>query len=264
MSPARQVPAPIVGAGIGLLLLTVWFAVSAQSLAVTPPLAHCVLAKTPTGFSGTCGAVFQEKPVFTLAPSGAVASGIWRSDVHPTGVWTGTMSDNSGSYPAELETYGRGKGILRTEYGWFAVAHVALSSTLSFELDASREIRPEALDRRIVERASAILSSPSAWNRKDNRNCPAAASTWSIYCALQQATIEITGAANHRRPALEVVRTIVDERSAGRNYHHRLMDYNNDTSTRLEDVQSLFREALSGMADTKWLEKHGFAASSAL
>jgi hypothetical protein len=264
MSPARQVPAPILGAGIGLLLQIAWFPVSAQSPAATPPLAHCVLAKTATGFSGTCGALFEEKPVFTLAPSGVVASGIWRSDVHPTAVWTGTTSDNSGSYPAELETYGGGKGILRTEYGWFAVRHVASSSTLSFELDVSREIRPEQLDRRIIERASEILSSPSAWNRNDNRKCPAAASTWSIYCAMQQATIEITGAADHRRPAMEVVRTIIDERSAGRSYQHRLMDYNNDLSTRLEDVQSLFREALAGMANPKWLEKHGFATSSAL
>jgi hypothetical protein len=27
---------------------------------------------------------------------------------------------------------------------------------------------------------------------------------------------------------MEVVRIIIDERSAGRNYQHRLMDYNND------------------------------------
>jgi hypothetical protein len=29
---------------------------------------------------------------------------------------------------------------------------------------------------------------------------------------------------------MEVVRIIIDERSAGRNYQHRLMDYNNDRS----------------------------------
>ena len=45
-------------------------------------------------------------------------------------------------------------------------------------------------------------------------------------------------------PALEVVREIVDERAATRNYHHRLMDYNNDAKTHLDDVQSLFKEAL--------------------
>jgi hypothetical protein len=44
-----------------------------------------------------------------------------------------------------------------------------------------------------------------------------------------------------------VVREIVDQRSAGRKYDHRLMGYNNDPSTRLEDVQSLFAEALARM-----------------
>lgn len=41
---------------------------------------------------------------------------------------------------------------------------------------------------------------------------------------------------------------IVDERTTGRPYHHRLMDYNNDPSTRLQDVQSLFAEALRRIA----------------
>jgi hypothetical protein len=46
---------------------------------------------------------------------------------------------------------------------------------------------------------------------------------------------------------MEAVRGIVDERTATRNYHHRLMDYNNDPTTTLGDVQSLFSEALTRM-----------------
>jgi hypothetical protein len=76
---------------------------------------------------------------------------------------------------------------------------------------------------------------------------------------MQQATIAVTGAADHRRPAMEAVRQIVEERSAGRAYQHRLMDYNNDPTTTLADVQSLFRAALAGMDDPAWLAKHGFA-----
>jgi hypothetical protein len=98
-----------------------------------------------------------------------------------------------------------------------------------------------------VKRAAAILSSTSAWNRSDNRKCPKGATKWSIYCSMEQATIDVSGAFSHRRPALEVVREIVDQRSVGRNYSHRLMDYNNDPLTRLEDVQSLFAEALARM-----------------
>jgi hypothetical protein len=36
----------------------------------------------------------------------------------------------------------------------------------------------------------------------------------------------------------------VQERTEGRDYHHRLMDYNNDPATNLADIHSLFAEAL--------------------
>jgi hypothetical protein len=94
-------------------------------------------------------------------------------------------------------------------------------------------------------RADALLSSDSVWNRADNRKCDAAARTWSIYCALERATREVTGGFHHRRPALEVVRVIVEERTKDRNYDHRLMDYNNDASTHLADVRTLFAAALA-------------------
>jgi hypothetical protein len=234
----------------------------AQPVAAT--LSHCALQKADGAFTGTCGPLFDENPMFTLTPSSAVTSGVWRSDIQPTAVWTGTMNDDSRKFPAELEMYRGGRGILRTEYGWLAVSNVASSPTLRFDLDASHEIKPNMMDRRIVERASALLSSPTVWNRADNRICPATASTWSIYCGMEQATIDVTGAANHRRPAMEAVREIVDERSAARNYHHRLMDYNNDPTTRMDDVRSLFSEVLAGMNDPRWLTKHGFAVESAI
>jgi hypothetical protein len=61
---------------------------------------------------------------------------------------------------------------------------------------------------------------------------------------MEKATIEVAGAFHHRRPALEIIRQIVDERTKNRPYEHRLMDYNNDPTTQLSDVQSLFFEAL--------------------
>lgn len=115
---------------------------------------------------------------------------------------------------------------------------------MKFKLDTSHEVAPGPFDREILKRADAILSSAQVWNRADDRKCPATATTWSIYCAAERATIEITGGFHHRRPALELVREIVDERTKGRNYQHRLMDYNNDPSTTLAEVHSLFVEAL--------------------
>jgi hypothetical protein len=115
---------------------------------------------------------------------------------------------------------------------------------LEFDLDPATSVPPADLDRDLVIRAAAILSSESVWDRADDRQCSPEDKTWSIYCSMIRATMEVTGGIHHRRPAMEVVRQIVDGRSSGRKYEHRLRDYNNDPSTTFADLRSLFEEAL--------------------
>jgi hypothetical protein len=215
-----------------------------------PALLSCQFHSITGPWEGSCGRLFGQDPTLTIARARSITTGRWREDVEPTAVWAGEITDSGGSNtPLELEIYQGGSGVLRTEYGWIPISgFTAAATTLRFQLDTSREVPPSNLDRQIVRRAEAILSSTSVWNRADNRHCAAAATTWSIYCAMERATIEVTGAFHHRRPALQVVRQVVDERTAGRRYDHRLMDYNNDPSTRLADVRSLFAEALARMS----------------
>jgi hypothetical protein len=157
---------------------------------------------------------------------------------------TADLADSTDN--VEIEIYTGGTGVIRTYNGWFPVTGFTMKdSTLQFRFDHDHEVPPNDLDRQILQRAMAIITSDAVWNRADNRRCPAGATTWSIYCAEEQATIEMTGAFHHRRPALELVRVIVDERSKGKSYSHRLMDYNNDPETKLADVKSLFAEALA-------------------
>ena len=96
-------------------------------------------------------------------------------------------------------------------------------------------------DLQIVKRAREILDSPSKWNRADNRVCPADAKTFSLYCALQMATIEVGGKAEHRGAALQEARFVIDEIAADRKYEHRLMNYNNDQTTTFVDIQEVLR-----------------------
>ena len=118
---------------------------------------------------------------------------------------------------------------------------------MHLQFDGKHEVPPNTLDAAILERASTVITSNAVWNRADDRECPADATTWSIYCAVERAMIEVTGGFNHRRPAGQLVRHIVDERSADRNYSHRMMDYNNDPRTGLADVRSLFAEAIANI-----------------
>jgi hypothetical protein len=276
------------------------------------PLADCRFHAASGGQEGSCGPLFDEIPVFTIARAKAITSGKWRSDAQPTQVWAGKMTD--AEYPVmeeaakavalvtnkkytrplrdynndtattfadvqaffralqeqlvkratpdlednfedvEIEVYAGGPaggpsggtGVIRTYTGWYPISGFTVSdSTVQFQFDPAQELPANGLDREILQHAAAIITSDAVWNRADNRKCAPAATTWSIYCAEERASIEVTGGFHHRRPALELVRLIVEERSKGKPYQHRLMGYNNDPSTRLEDVRSLFAEAIA-------------------
>ena len=98
-------------------------------------------------------------------------------------------------------------------------------------------------DLKILKRAGEILDSPAHWNRADDRKCPPGAKTFSLYCALEKATVESGQGFEHRGAALQEVRFVIDEVAAGRNYKHRLMNYNNDQTTTLADIQEVLRIA---------------------
>jgi hypothetical protein len=98
------------------------------------------------------------------------------------------------------------------------------------------------VDVQIVQRAREILNSESKWNRADTRICPADAKTFSLYCALEMATGEVSGKFEHRGAAMQEARFVIDEIAPNRkNYQHRLMDYNNDPTTTFADVQKFFQ-----------------------
>ncbi len=115
-------------------------------------------------------------------------------------------------------------------------------STAWQNLDSEVAPPVTAEDIRIVERAKTILSSPEKWNRADNRECPATATTFSLYCALERATIEISGRFEHRGAAMQEARFVIDDDLAkGNHYKHRLMDYNNDPKTTFADTRKFFQ-----------------------
>jgi hypothetical protein len=95
-------------------------------------------------------------------------------------------------------------------------------------------------DIEIVRRAREILSSPAKWNRADTRDCPADEKTFSLYCALEKATDEVSAHFEHRGAAMQEARFVIDDIAPNRNYNHRLMDYNNDPTTTFADIQKVF------------------------
>lgn len=103
----------------------------------------------------------------------------------------------------------------------------------------------------IAQRARGILNSPARWNRADTRvcrvkqcknGCPMKAETFSLYCALEKATDEVTGAFDHRGAAMQEARFVIDEIATNRkDFQHRLQGYNNDPTTTFADIQKVLR-----------------------
>jgi hypothetical protein len=134
---------------------------------------------------------------------------------------------------------------------FFRVLHIRLTKRLEEQNPSSRaqakggesesRLPVTVADLRIVRQAKQILDSPSKWNRADNRVCPAGAKTFSLYCALEQATKEVSGNFEHRGAAMQESRFVVEDIAPNAGYYgHRLMDFNNDPGTTFWDVQKFF------------------------
>ena len=100
-------------------------------------------------------------------------------------------------------------------------------------------------DLRILQRAADLLKNESVWNRKDDRECADDEATGkrSLFCALQKACIDILGAYDHRRVALQEVRFAVEDATRGQEFEHRLRDFNNLPTTQLADIKKVLQVA---------------------
>jgi hypothetical protein len=123
----------------------------------------------------------------------------------------------------------------------FAALAIAQGAAAQSGNDSQARPPVAKADIDIVKRARQILDSPEKWNRNDNRNCPDAEKTFSLYCALEKATDEVNGNFAHRGAAMQEARFVIDEDLAPNNsYQHRLMNYNNDPKTTFADVGKFF------------------------
>ena len=105
-------------------------------------------------------------------------------------------------------------------------------------------------DLRILTRADEILRDESVWNRQDDRECTDdnARGQWSLFCALQKACVEVLGQYEHRRVALQEVRFAVEDAMGGRQFEHRLMDFNNLPETQFGDVKRVLQVSMERVA----------------
>ncbi len=134
----------------------------------------------------------------------------------------------------------------RDEAHWTAKEKAAIAAMAPL-LD-SRTLPADETDLKILERANALLVRPAVWNRHDTRDCPEGAPTLSLYCALHDASIQLTGKYEHRRTALQEVRFAIQD-TVGHDLDHRMMDYNNMATTSFGDIKALLYKAEARIRD---------------
>lgn len=119
-------------------------------------------------------------------------------------------------------------------------------------------------DLAIVGRARQLLSSP-AWNRHDDRYCEddARDTSWSLFCALYQASVDVTGQYLHFRPAVTETRAAIGDVTNGRRFNQILLEYNNDSSTTYANIAGVFDRATARLEARRECETQRGATWSA-
>ncbi len=161
--------------------------------------------------------------------------------------WLGSMQGVKPEDPTRFEVVpalGTNASIARTPFGWFNIVSMKEDAgSLSINIDASKQVRPNSSDLAIIARAKQMLSSEAVWNKNDNRECSAAQTKVSLFCALQLSTTEISGGVHYRQPALQSVREVLNTVDASRIKTHRIMDYNNHPATTLNEIYAVLNQA---------------------
>ncbi len=241
------------------LLACLGWAVAVPAQQVPERLLTCSLQKTGTEFKGVCEVPCEVnalavnfagiKPNFSCnTPPRRVTASL--SKVEKTG-WLGTMEGVQPEDPTRFEVV-EGTRVAKLPFGWFALQSMRMDeNNLSLSIATDKQAPPTEDDIKILERARELLSDEQRWNKQDDRICRPNPQRWSLFCALTQATEEVSGGFHYRQPAFQAAREIVNEVGGKRIGKHRLMDYNNHPDTTLEEVHQLLRTAQSRVV--KWI-----------
>ncbi len=105
-------------------------------------------------------------------------------------------------------------------------------------------------DLHVIARTREILDSADKWNHTDSGTCAADATTFSLLCALQKASVEVNGTFDNRGAAVQEVRFSIDDLVGNaKHYNSRLTDFNNDPDTTFDGIQQALRNTENSLTE---------------
>ena len=107
----------------------------------------------------------------------------------------------------------------------------------------SRKRPVDHQDLMILDSADARLSDTLVWDRADDRSCAEQDETFSLFCSLYFGSMDTIGEYQHRRTALQEGRFAIEDATGGREFDHRMRDFNNLPETSFDDVKDIIKTA---------------------
>jgi len=107
----------------------------------------------------------------------------------------------------------------------------------------SHERPVDRQDLMILDSADERLSGALVWDRADDRTCELQDETFSLYCSLYFGSMDTIGEYQHRRTAMQEIRFAIEDATGGREFDHRMMDFNNLSETSFDDVKDIIKTA---------------------
>ena len=100
-------------------------------------------------------------------------------------------AEASGSYRIELTPAAKMSATYEIQLDGLSTAAERSSPRRASTAEELQASKPTTDDLRLLQRADELLSSPARWNRHDTRICLPSATSLSLYCALQQASLDL-------------------------------------------------------------------------
>ncbi len=236
-------------------LILVSAAVSLLAQTPQPAPAQITICRTVRAgdgsFAGTCATGNNVVGQVTFNPPASDAPHLWLGVIRGDGFRGAATGAAPGQ--SEIGVDVRPSGALRLGRDWLALTDVKVDgNSLEFAFQLDRAARANQVDAEILRNARAYLNEVGHWNRNDDTNMDAAPAQGfgckptvarSMFCALYFSSIEAAADYAHFRPAMEAVRGTLAAASQ-KKYRHPLVDFNNDQSRALSEVQAVLDAAL--------------------
>lgn len=131
--------------------------------------------------------------------------------------------------------------LIKTKLGSFTMDELVVSDDrISFGINLQPTPPVKKTDLRVIRKVKALLKDEASWHKEDDRDCSADIDNkrYSLFCALQIASIEVEGAYNHRSALLQKVRFCINDLYPEKVFAHRLRDFNNMPETTYTKLMS--------------------------